>query len=120
MPNHFTLLNLETCLQSFNLYSNPLDPQINEAVAGLGDLGVTSEIFQHYQLPIWQLRNARQVAYLEQAECIQCKIGYLWLCHRQLNAEEANIQRHLTAAIFMHISDNLEYNHRAWRGPIYH
>jgi len=30
---------------TFNLFANPLDPHINRAVATLGDLGVTADIF---------------------------------------------------------------------------
>jgi len=49
---------------TFNLFTNPLDPRIDRAVATLGDLGVTADIFQLRQLPMHYLETTRQAAYL--------------------------------------------------------
>jgi len=48
----------------FDVLANPLDPCIDRAVATLGDLGITSDIFQLCQLPLRYLDMARQAAYL--------------------------------------------------------
>jgi hypothetical protein len=82
-----------TTPQSFDLLANPLDPHIDQAIASLGDLGVTSEIFQLCQLPMRCLENARHTAYMEwEKERIQREIGYLELGRKQLDTEEANIR----------------------------
>jgi hypothetical protein len=101
-----------TTPQSFDLLANPLDPRIDRAIASLGDLGVTSEVFRLRQLPMRRLENARHAAYLErEKERIQREIGYLELGRKQLDTEEANIRRRLSAArVFMRISDHLEYD----------
>ena len=49
---------------TFNMLVNPLDPRIDRAVATLGDLGITSDIFRLCQLPLQYLDTARQAAYL--------------------------------------------------------
>jgi hypothetical protein len=101
-----------TTPQSFDLLANPLDPCIDRAIASLRDLGVTSEVFRLCQLPMRRLENARHMAYLErEKERIQREIGYLELGRKQLDTEEANIRRRLSAArVFMRISDHLEYD----------
>jgi len=48
----------------FDVLANPLDPHIDRAVATLGDLGITADIFQLCQLPLRYLKTARQAAYL--------------------------------------------------------
>jgi hypothetical protein len=101
-----------TTPQSFDLLANPLDPRIDQAIASLGDLGVTSEIFRLRQLPMQRLENARHTAYMErEKEHIQREIGYLELGQKQLDTEEANIRRRLSAVqVFMRISDHLKYD----------
>jgi len=49
---------------SFDILANPLDPRIDRAVATLGDLGITAELFRLHQLPLRYLDLARQSAYL--------------------------------------------------------
>ena len=105
--------------QPFNMLANPLDPRVDRAIATLGDLGVTAEIFRLRQLPMKHLENARQVAYLErEAERIQREIGYHHLAKGQLEAEEASIRRRLTEArVFMRISDHLDYDREPGEVP---
>jgi len=49
---------------TFDVLANPLDPCIDRAVATLGDLGITADIFRLHQLPLQYLDTARQNAYL--------------------------------------------------------
>jgi len=51
---------------TFDMLANPLDPCIDRAIATLGDLGVTADIFRLHQLPQCYLETARQAAYLGQ------------------------------------------------------
>jgi hypothetical protein len=49
---------------TFDLLSNPLDLHIDQAIATLGDLGVTADVFCLRQLPLKYLDQAQQMAYL--------------------------------------------------------
>jgi len=49
---------------TFDVLANPLDPRIDRAIATLGDLGVTADVFRLHQLPQRYLETARQAAYL--------------------------------------------------------
>src|SRR6267142_7156802 len=48
----------------FDVLANPLDPRIDRAIATLGNLGITVDIFRLQQLPLCYLEVARQAAYL--------------------------------------------------------
>jgi hypothetical protein len=65
---------------TFDLLSNPLDPHIDRAVATLGDLGVTADVFCLRQLPLKYLDQACQMAYVgHKQDRIQWDQGLLHL-----------------------------------------
>jgi hypothetical protein len=91
-PEHFPEV-------SFDCLSNPLDPHIDRAVATLGDLGVTADVFHLRQLPLKYMDQAHQMAYLgHEWDCIQQDQGLLHLAKQNLELEEAVIKEHLRAA----------------------
>jgi hypothetical protein len=72
-PEHFPEI-------SFDCLSNPLNPHLNQAVATLGDLGVTGDIFCLRQLPLKYMDCTWQLAYLgHEREWNQCDQGLLHL-----------------------------------------
>jgi len=65
---------------TFDVLTNPLDPRIDRAVATLGDLGITADIFRLCQLPLCYLETARQAAYLgRERACNEQEQRYLHL-----------------------------------------
>jgi len=105
---------------TFNLLTNPLDPCINRAVATLGDLGITADIFQLCQLPLHYLETARQAAYLGQERaCNKQEQQYLHLAKWQLEQEEKGIKQHLTAArVSLRITPHLDYDREKGEVPV--
>jgi len=104
---------------TFNLLANPLDPHVDRAVATLGDLGITAEIFRLCQLPLCYLDLARQSAYLgRERGRIQQEQQYLHLTKWQLEQEEEAIKQCLTAAqVSLHIAPHLDYDREQGEVP---
>jgi len=104
---------------TFDLLVNPLDPCIDRAVATLGNLGITADIFQLHQLPLHYLETARQAAYLgwERVRNEQ-EQQYLHLAKQQLEQEEEGIKQHLIAAqVSLCIAPHLNYDREQGEVP---
>jgi hypothetical protein len=104
---------------SFDCLSNPLDPRIDKAVATLGDLGVTVDVFHLQQLPLKYMDCARQLVYLgHERDCIQRDQGLVHLAKRNLELEEAAIKECLrTAQVFLCITPHLDYDREPGEVP---
>ena len=101
------------------MLANPLDPRIDRAVATLGDLGVSAEIFRLRQLPLHYLDLAKQSAYLgRESGRIQQEQQYVHLAKRQLDQEEDAIKQRLTAArVSLHLTPHLNYDREQGEVP---
>jgi len=104
---------------TFDMLANPLDPRIDRAVATLGDLGITAELFRLCQLPLRYLDLARQSAYLgRESGRIQQEQQYIHLAKRQLEQEEEAIKQRLTAArVSLCIAPHLDYDREPGEVP---
>jgi len=104
---------------TFNLLANPLDPRIDRAVATLGDLGITADIFRLHQLPLRYLDTTRQAAYLGwEREHNEPEQWYLHLAKRQLEQEEEGIKQCLTATwVSLCIAPHLDYDREQGEVP---
>jgi len=104
---------------TFDLLSNLLNPHINQAIATLGDLGVTADVFHLRQLPLKYLNQAQQMAYLgHEQDHIQQDQGLLHLAKWNLELEEAAIKECLRAAqVFLCITPHLNYDQEPGEVP---
>src|SRR6267142_1245874 len=104
---------------AFNVLTNPLDPRIDRAVATLGDLGVTADIFRLCQLPLRYLDTARQNAYLaKERERIDQEQRYLHLAKRQLEIKEEGIKQRLSdARVSLCIAPHLDHDREPGEVP---
>jgi len=99
--------------------ANPLDPRVDRAVATLGDLGVTADIFRLRQLPLRYLDTARQNAYLaKERGWIDQEQRYLHLAKRQLEIEEEGIKQRLNdARVSLRIAPHLDHDREPGEVP---
>src|SRR6267142_378674 len=104
---------------AFDVLANPLDLRVNRAVATLGDLGVTADIFRLHQLPLRYLDMARQNAYLaKERGRIDQEQQYLHLAKRQLEIKEEGIKQCLDAArVSLRIAPHLDHDREPGEVP---